>query len=143
MAVPIIQSSIGAAVFVILVVVALKFLPRRLKQSYFVMRWKRLQAHCRTREGWPKALEEADRLLNYALKKQRFRGRTMGEKMVSAQHVFTDNDALWRAHNLFKKLASAKSLTKIKESEVKDAMVGFRRALRDIGALPKDESSTK
>lgn len=143
MAMPVVELSIGIVVFVLAVLIALKFLPRRLKQSYFVSRWRKLQEYCKKRDSWPKALEEADKLLNYALKRQRFHGKTMGEKMVSAQHVFTDNDALWRAHNLFKKLATAKSLSKVKESEVKDALVGFRQALRDIGALPKDEKGSK
>lgn len=143
MSMPIVPASIAAAAFVVLVLVALRFLPRRLNQSYFISHWKKLQAHCKQREGWPKALEEADKLLNYALKRQKFRGKSMGEKMVSAQRVFTDNDALWRAHNLFKKMAGSGGAAKVKESEVKDALVGFRQALRDIGALPKNESKSK
>ncbi len=62
----------------------------------------------------------------------------MGEKMVSAQRLFTDNDSLWYAHNLYKKVTAVDSKKRLKESEVKDALVGFRQALRDLGALPKD-----
>jgi hypothetical protein len=61
----------------------------------------------------------------------------MGEKMVSAQRVFKDNDALWYAHNLHKKVMAG-TKKKIRESEVRDALVGFRQALRDLEALPKD-----
>lgn len=134
-----IYATLSVGVFVILVLIAIKLLPRRLKQSYFVSRWKQLQSYCRDSETWPKALEEADKLLNYALKKQHYKGKSMGEKMVSAQKIFTDNDALWKAHNLFKKLSEQKGSLKIKESIVKDALIGYRQALRDIGALPKDE----
>ena len=132
-------ATLGVGVFVILVLVVIRLLPRRLKQSYFVSKWKELQSFCRDSENWPKALEEADKLLNYALKKQHYKGKSMGEKMVSAQKIFTDNDALWKAHNLFKKLSDKNTTSRVKESIVKDALIGYRQALRDIGALPKDE----
>ena len=63
----------------------------------------------------------------------------MGEKMVSAQHTFTDNDSVWYAHALYKKIVEKKR-RKLKQSEIKDALVGYRQALRDLGALPKDET---
>ncbi len=112
--------------------------PKRLKADHFVAQWKELQSYCRDKKTWPKALTEADKLLDRALKKRKFKGKSMGERMVAAQRVFTDNDAVWFAHNLRKKLSAAPA-SRIKESEVKDALVGFRQALRDIGALPNDK----
>jgi hypothetical protein len=137
--------TIGLIAVVMVLVLALsgilyRYLPRRLKQSYFVGKWKELQAYCKKRETWPKAIEEADSLLRKALKQKRFKGKSMGEKMVSAQSIFTNNDALWNAHNLYKKMI-ADTAPILKESDIRDALVGFRQALRDIGALPKDETS--
>ncbi len=60
----------------------------------------------------------------------------MGEMMVSAQKIFTDNDGLWFAHNLYKKVVSGE-LKNIKEEDIKDALIAYRQALRDLGALPK------
>ncbi len=128
-----------ALLFLISVVVFVyKYSPRTLKQARFVKGWKNAQQYCKDKATWPKALEEADKLLKLALKKRKFKGKSMGEKMVSAQRLFTDNDSLWYAHNLYKKVIVPDSKKRLKESEVKDALFGFRQALRDLGALPKD-----
>jgi hypothetical protein len=119
-------------------VVALR-IPKRLKNDYFVSRWKELQGFCKDKKTWPDALKEADKLLDRALKKRKFKGKTMGERMVSAQRTFSDNDATWFAHNIQKKLAADPSF-KLKEADVKDALIGFRQALRDLGALPHESS---
>ena len=132
----------AASLFLLIVIfIIYRYYPRPLRQSYFLDNWKKIQLLCRDKKTWPEALEEADVLLKNALKKRRFKGKSMGEKMVSAQRLFTDNDSLWYAHNLYKKVIAVDSKKRLKESEVKDALVGFRQALRDLGALPKDGSS--
>jgi hypothetical protein len=119
-----------------------KYAPRKLRQAGYIRGWKAAQKYCRDKATWPKALEEADKLLKSALKKKKIKGKSMGEKMVSAQRLFTDNDSLWYAHNLCKKVVAVDSKKRLKESEVKDALVGYRQGLRDLGALPKDGSKT-
>lgn len=109
--------------------------PKRLKVQRFVASWRELQGYCRDKATWPQAIIQADRLLDAALKKRKLKGRTMGERLVSAQRLFTDNDDTWFAHNLAKKI-TAQTDASLKESDVKDALLGFRQALRDIGALP-------
>lgn len=116
-----------------------RFRPRRLKQQKYVLAWKDLQRYCRDRHTWPDAVKEADALLEKALKRRKFRGKSMGERMVAAQRIFSNNDDLWFAHNLHKKLRDNPGISP-KESDVKDALAGFRQALRDIGALPHGES---
>ena len=113
-------------------------IPKRLKSDKFAKQWKELQSLCKDRSTWPEALTQADQLLDKALKKRRYKGKSMGERMVSAQKVFTDNDAVWFAHNLYKKVKS-EEIKRLKESDVKDALIGFRQALRDIGALKSDK----
>ncbi len=129
----------GVIVGIISLVTIAVRMPKRLKSEYFVAQWKELQAHCKDKNTWPQALKEADRLLDRALKKRKFKGKTMGERMVSAQRTFTDNDAAWFAHNIHKKLLADPTF-KLKESDVKNALVGFRQALRDLGALPDGKS---
>lgn len=133
-------AGIGGLVFIMLLVIVGRRVPRRLKQRYFVAEWKELQAYCKDKTTWPRALYEADKLLDKALKKRRFGGRSMGERLVSAQRALKRSDAVWHAHNLCKKIA-ANPKVKLRESDVKQALVGFRQALRDIGALPNGESS--
>jgi hypothetical protein len=53
---------------------------------------------------------------------------------VSAQHELSNNDAVWMAHKLRNKLVH-EDYNKLKENDVKDALIGFRQALKDLGAL--------
>jgi hypothetical protein len=100
--------------------------------------WKELQKLLRDKTQWPEAIVEADKLLDTALQKRKFRGRTMGARMVKAQRLFSDNDAVWSAHKLRSKI-DADPTTKLKEAEVKQALIGIRQALKDLGALPNGQ----
>ena len=119
--------------------VYLKRRPKTLDNEMYLVKWKELQGFCKDRKTWPDALRSADQLLDTALRARKMRGKTMGERMASASRVMSNNDAMWFAHNLCKKLAE-KPTTRLKEAEVKAALVGFRQALKDIGAL---ETTTK
>ncbi len=112
--------------------------PRRLKADQFMANWKELQAYCKDKATWPLAILEADKLLDIALKKRKLKGKTMGARLVAAQRILSDNDDVWFAHNLAKKIA-AQSDFKLKETDVKEALIGFRQALKDIGALPSEK----
>lgn len=112
---------------------------KRIKRtSKFIEEWKDLQMLCKDKATWPEALKEADALLNKALKKRRFKGKTLGERLVKAQRYITDNDDIWDAHNLVKKLTADATL-RLKESDVKEALISFREALKDLGALPSNK----
>ncbi len=127
--------AVGVIVVAIGVTIFLIKKPKRLKIEEFIASWKELQSFCRDKSTWPDAIISADKLLNEALKKRKFKGKTMGEKMVSAQRVITDNDDMWFAHNLAKKVKADRE-AKLQETDVKEALMGFRQALKDIGALP-------
>lgn len=116
-------------------------IPKRLKSVQFVTRWRELQADLNDARSWPKSIIEADKLLDKALKKRKFKGKSMGERLVSAQKIFTDNDSVWSAHNLCKKILADDSTT-FREIDVKNALIAFRQALRDIGALPKSKDQS-
>lgn len=133
----IITLASGVFVVVVLLIVFAIKRPKKLKVDRFVASWRELQGFCRDKATWPEAITQADKLLDAALKKRKLKGKTMGERLVSAQRLFSDNDDTWFAHNLAKKLR-AHADAPLKESDVKDALLGFRQALRDIGALPSD-----
>jgi hypothetical protein len=113
--------------------------PQPLDPNFFQERWKELQGKLRDKTQWSKAISEADELLETALKKKRISGRTMGERLVKAQRLFTDNDSVWFGHKLRNKI-DTEPQTKLKEAEVKQALVGMRQALKDVGALPDAQS---
>jgi hypothetical protein len=109
-------------------------LPKKLKTDKYALKWKEIQGYCRDKAQWPTALEEADKMLDAALRRRKYKGKSMGERMVSAQRVITNNDAMWFAHNLHKKAAADPKL-RLKEADVKAALIGFRQALKDVGAI--------
>jgi len=119
--------------------IAYRLFSRRLKKPKFVLRWRELQLYCRDKTTWPQALRAADKLLDKALRKKRIKGKSMGARLVSAQRLFTDNDDVWQAHNLVKQLNERPDKVKLNESVVKEALISYREALKDIGALPNDK----
>lgn len=128
---------IAAGIIVIAAIVFVVWRAKRpLKTEHFQDRWKELQQLCRNKEDWPNALIAADKLLDEALKKKRMTGKTMGERMVKAQRLFTDNDGVWFGHKLRNKV-EADPQTKLKEDDIKTALIAIRQALKDLGALPK------
>jgi hypothetical protein len=112
------------------------------KTDKFVARWREIQGYCRDKASWANALIEADKLLDSALKKRRFKGKSMGERMVAAQRFITDNDDIWDAHNLVKKLTANPDKVRLRESDVKEALLSFKLALKDLGAFPAADTAT-
>lgn len=108
--------------------------PRTLNVEYFQMRWKELQKLCSDKKTWPLAVIDADKLLDEALKQNKIKGKTMGDRLVAVQRSLSNNDSVWYAHKLRNKLVH-EDYRGLKEQEVKDALVGFRQALKDLGAL--------
>ncbi len=78
--------------------------PKELKREYFQKKWKDLQKQLAKPETWPMAIIQADNLLDEALRKRKFKGKTLGERLVSAQRTLTNNDGVWFGHKLRNKL---------------------------------------
>ncbi|HET9850622.1 MAG TPA: hypothetical protein VFP35_03300 [Candidatus Saccharimonadales bacterium] len=113
----------------------LGWIPERgLNQQYFYDKWLELLARVKTPEGMVLAVIDADKLLDEALRKKRFRGKTMGERLVSAQRSLSDNDAVWYAHKLRNRLVHEPNV-KLRKTEAQNALAGFKRGLHDLGAL--------
>jgi hypothetical protein len=111
-----------------------KKLPRRLDQGYFHAQWAELLERVKTPDGMILAVIDADKLLDEALKRRRFRGKTMGERLVAAQRTLSDNDAVWYAHKLRNRLVHEPSV-RLKKREAQTALTGFRQGLKDLGAI--------
>lgn len=119
---------------VIFTKLVVKKVPRKLKEDKFKAQWQELQACCKDKATWPDAILAADKLLDQALLKRRFKGKNMGERLVSAQKMFSSNDEVWFGHKLSKKIQEDPQLN-LREADVKSALFGFRQALKDIGAI--------
>ena len=121
-------------VIVFAVIVSL-MIARRIRRSV-EERWKLIQKSLAKKSSWKSAIINADKLLDEVLKKRRFKGKTMGERLVSAQHELTANDMVWFSHKLCNKIVYES--TELSKTEVKRALLGFWQALRDLGAFKKD-----
>lgn len=130
--------SIVAVVIILLLVagsgILLKRRPRRLNKDYYQDRWQTLQGLLKDKSTWPLAVIDADKLLDDALKRSHYKGKTMGERLVSAQRDISDNDGVWFGHKLRNRLVH-ESNVKMTEKMVKEALLGIRAALKDLGAL--------
>lgn len=132
--------SIGALLVLLIVSgIVFKKKPRKLKGDYFLDRWKELQSMLKDKAQWGDAIIRADKLLDEALKKRRFKGKSMGERLVAAQRFLSNNDGVWFGHKLRMQLEQQPEL-RLKENDVKDALFGLRQALKDIGALQPPQS---
>jgi hypothetical protein len=111
-----------------------KRLPHGLDKDYFQQRWLELLARVKTPEGMMLAIIDADKLLDEALKKRGFNGKTMGERLVAAQRSLTNNDSVWYAHKLRNRLVHEPGV-RLKKREAQNALNGIKQGLRDLGAL--------
>lgn len=108
---------------------------RQLNKKHFEKRWLELLTRVRTGyDGMILSIIDADKLLDEALKKQKYKGKTMGERLVAAQRVLSDNDAIWYAHKLRNRLVHEPSV-RLRKNEAKEALAGIRQGLKDLGAL--------
>lgn len=131
------SAAILAIILLLALVLGGNFLKRRpkaLDQEYFKRKWQEAQGFCKDKATWPLAIINADKLVDDALKRRKYRGKTMGERLVAAQRDLSDNDGVWFAHKLRNRLVHESEI-KLKEPDVKKALVGLRQALKDLGGL--------
>ncbi|HSX47371.1 MAG TPA: hypothetical protein VLF63_01210 [Patescibacteria group bacterium] len=108
----------------------------RLKKSYYENEWQDLVSQCADRKLWPEIMNKADQLTSKALKKKGYKGKSTGERLVSAQHDLSLNDAVWFSHKYVTKLNEAQvDIRKLKKNDVMLVLAGFKRALKDLGAF--------
>jgi hypothetical protein len=99
------------------------------------LRWATIEAMLdRGGLGLRSAVLEADKLLDYVMRAQGFRGNTMAERLKHAQVQIGNRNAVWNAHKLRNTLAHEMSADLV-ASQAKQAVADFKKALKDLGAL--------
>jgi len=128
-------AVVGAAVAMAgLITFFMKKPKKQLDTTHFRNKWRELQKKCAKTETWALAVIEADSLLDEALKKKHFKGKTMGERLVAAQRSITDNDSVWFGHKLRNQLVHQTDVA-LREKDIRHALIGIGQALKDLGAL--------
>lgn len=135
MSTELIIAIVGAGLALLAVLTfATQRMKQGLNQEYFTAKWKDLQKGLSKQDTWPMAIIQADSLLDEALRKRHYKGKTMGERLVAAQKALSDNDAAWYAHKLRNKIVHEVDVP-LTQKDVQKALMGLRQALRDLGAL--------
>lgn len=80
------------------------------------------------------AVMEADKLLDTALKESGVKGDTMGERLKTAQERWSDRNGVWNAHKLRNQIVHEANV-QVSYDNARRALAGFKRALKDIGAI--------
>lgn len=128
-------AVIGAALAILGIVTYIVKRPKKeLDVASFRAKWRELQKKCAKQETWALAVIEADSLLDEVLKKKRFKGKTMGERLVAAQRSLSNNDGVWFGHKLRNQLVHQTDVA-LREKDVKHALIGLGQALKDLGAI--------
>ena len=129
-------ALIAGAALIALVILASRLAkrPPKMDQARYRSKWQELQKLLKDQATWPLAIIDADKLLDDALKAHKYKGKTMGERLVSAQRDIQANDDVWFGHKLRNRLVHEHDV-KLKERDIKEALLGIRHALKDLGAL--------
>ena len=128
----------GAIIVLVTIVVAVMNLrAKKLDKRYFKKRWLTLQKLCSDKKLWYQAILDADKLLDEALKQRHYRGKSTGERLVSAQRSLSSNDTVWFGHKLKKRIIED-NYKRLNKRDTLEALAGFRQALKDLGALAGD-----
>ncbi len=125
---------VAFGVFFLFVVTAIHKRGGKLDKNYYREKWADIDSAATQEVGWVQAIVEADKLLDDALKKSGFKGKTMGERLVSASRAFSNKDRTWAAHKLRNRVVHETSV-KLRKQHVQGALEGFKKALKDLGAL--------
>ena len=80
------------------------------------------------------AVIEADKLLDIAMKERGIKGDTMGERLKTAKDSWSNRDAVWSAHKLRNQIVHEADV-KVGYDTAKRALAGFKKALKDVGAI--------
>ncbi len=126
---------IGIALALLAVITFFVKRPKKvLDKRHFRGKWRDLQKQLAKSDTWALAIIEADSLLDEALKRSHFKGKTMGERLVEAQRSLTNNDGVWFGHKLRNQLVHQTDVP-LRKNDVKQALLGFGQALKDLGAI--------
>jgi hypothetical protein len=129
--------AIAVAALVVIILgsaIGVRRRPKQLDVKRYKLRWQEIEKLCARNDTWPLAVINADTLLDEALKRRRFKGKTMGARLVAAQRNLKNNESVWFGHKLRNKIVH-EEMSRLYRRDVNTALHGFRDALKDLGAL--------
>jgi len=112
--------------------------PRKLSEKDFSLvlhKWKDIEAYTEEKR-LKEALMEADKLVDFVLRRLNVRGKTFAERLKLAKSLFSDSNyqALWEAHKLRNKLMHEVNFH-LSDYHGETAIDAFYNALKNLKAL--------
>lgn len=80
------------------------------------------------------AILNADKLVDQALRERGFHGKTTGERLKATRGKLSNREEIWFAHKLRNRIAHEPDV-RVNYNQVRRALGGFKRALKDLGAI--------
>lgn len=103
-------------------------------REFFESQWASIESMSQNESGWVQSIIEADKLMDEALKQNHYSGKTTAERMVSANRAFSNPNSIWRSHKIRNKVVH-ETRVKLRQQHVSSTLRGYKKALRDLGAL--------
>ncbi|MCL2002057.1 hypothetical protein FWG76_01480 [Candidatus Saccharibacteria bacterium] len=85
-------------------------------------------------KSWNETVLELDKMLDEVLRELGFEGKTMAERLKSANSSIKNINAVWYAHKLRNEIAHTRKFS-IGFDQAKRAVSVYRRALQDLGVI--------
>ena len=85
-------------------------------------------------ESYQVAVMNADKLLDMALRERKFKGKTMGERMKSAQTTWSNPNHVWAAHKIRNRIAHEHDMHVTYDIAAR-ALTAYKQGLKDLGAI--------
>lgn len=110
--------------------------PTQLDMDKYRKKWLEIERELRKGDvrSYQMTVLEADKLLDSALKESGAAGETMGERLKAKQATWTNANSVWNAHKLRNQIVHETDL-KLGYDDARRALAGFKRALKDVGAI--------
>lgn len=107
-----------------------------LDQEKYQSRWMSIHKTLKkdNPDTYQKAIIDADKLLDHALKERGFKGNTMGERMKSADKTWKNANYIWSAHKIRNKIVHEVDAHVPYELSVR-SLEAYKQALKDVGAI--------
>lgn len=106
-----------------------------ISKEQFKERWERIEQSAQQGEnGLKSAINDADKLLDQALRQRGFTGEKMIDRMKKAEHSFTHKESVWSAHKLRNAIAHEVHFDVVM-TRGQSAIEDLKQALKDLGAL--------
>ncbi len=127
-----------SAALIILITVFYLIYRQNLQKKRLIKRWNSLMKLVSKKNKWSQFAVEADKLIIDTLKFKHFKGHSAGEKIVSAQHKFSNNDDVWFCHKLATQILDDKTLLEDKDTVLR-LIHSCRQSLIDLELLKDDK----